>query len=155
MNAHAPVRTSQSTSAQLLTPRPHSSLYTQGDQSVGFDDNAGDSYPNVQDNRYAVWREFGNDGWPGFYFVDTKGRVRGYRLGEGNYPEAEQLIQKLLVEAGHDPSDVPVSPIIGTGIEAEAAWGNPSSSVVPMPAPAYALKACVYKRESRLMSETI
>ncbi|QKR99307.1 redoxin family protein [Sphingomonas sp. CL5.1] len=81
-------------------------------------------YPNVQDNRYAVWREFGNQGWPGFYFIDAKGRIRSYRLGEGDYTEAEQLIRKLLAEAGHDPSDIPVSPIAGTGIEAEAAWGD-------------------------------
>ncbi|OHT19357.1 redoxin family protein [Edaphosphingomonas haloaromaticamans] len=81
-------------------------------------------YPNLQDNRYAVWRQFGNEGWPGFFFIDAKGRVRGYRLGEGNYAEAEQLIRTLLAEAGHDPSDVPVTPIVGTGVEAEAAWGD-------------------------------
>lgn len=34
------------------------------------------------------------------------------------------MIRKLLAEAGHDPSDIPVSPIAGTGIEAEAAWGD-------------------------------
>ncbi len=81
-------------------------------------------YPNLQDNQYAVWREFGNEGWPGFYFIDAKGRVRGYRLGEGSYAEAEQFLRKLLAEAGHDPSDVPLSPVIATGIEAEAAWGD-------------------------------
>ncbi|OHT20587.1 redoxin domain-containing protein [Edaphosphingomonas haloaromaticamans] len=81
-------------------------------------------YPNLQDNHYALWREFGNEGWPGFYFIDAKGRIRGYRLGEGNYADAEQLIRKLLAETGHDPSDVPISPIKGTGIEAEAAWSD-------------------------------
>lgn len=81
-------------------------------------------YPNLQDNRYTVWREFGNEGWPGFYFIDAKGRIRGYRLGEGNYAEAEQVIRTLLAEAGRDPSDLPVSPITGTGIEAEADWND-------------------------------
>ncbi|PTQ10267.1 thioredoxin [Sphingomonas oleivorans] len=81
-------------------------------------------YPNLQDNDYAVWQDFGNEGWPGFYFIDAKGRVRGYRIGEGNYADSEQLIRKLLAEAGHDPSDVPVTPITGTGIEAQADWSN-------------------------------
>ena len=79
-------------------------------------------YPNVQDNQYSVWRDFGNDGWPGFYFVDASGRVRGYSLGEGHYDEAERLIRKLLAEAGHDISGIPAGRVVGTGIEAEADW---------------------------------
>jgi thiol-disulfide isomerase/thioredoxin len=82
------------------------------------------SYPNLQDNDYAVWRQFANQGWPGFYFIDAKGRVRGYRVGEGNYDSTEQFIRTLLAEAGNDPSDIPLAPIAGVGIEAEADWGN-------------------------------
>lgn len=81
-------------------------------------------YPNLQDNDFAVWRDFANQGWPGFYFIDAKGRVRGYRIGEGDYADSEQLIRKLLSEAGHDPSGVALAPIEGTGIEAAADWGN-------------------------------
>lgn len=81
-------------------------------------------YPDLQDNDYAVWRAFANQGWPGFYFIDARGRLRGYRLGEGKYEEAEQLIRGLLAEAGHDVSDVPVTPIEGKGIEAAADWHN-------------------------------
>ncbi|NIJ20667.1 thiol-disulfide isomerase/thioredoxin [Sphingomonas naasensis] len=81
-------------------------------------------YPNLQDNDFAVWRDFANQGWPGFYFIDAKGRVRGYRIGEGDYAESEQLIRKLLAEAGHDPSGVAVTPIAGTGIEAAADWND-------------------------------
>lgn len=84
----------------------------------------GVEYPNLQDNDYAVWRNFANEGWPGFYFIDVDGRVRGYRVGEGKYPEAEQFIRKLLTEAGQDLSTIPLTPINGTGIEAEADWGN-------------------------------
>lgn len=84
----------------------------------------GVEYPNLQDNDYAVWRNFANEGWPGFYFIDPDGRVRGYRVGEGKYPEAEQFIRKLLTEAGQDLSMIPLAPINGTGIEAEADWGN-------------------------------
>lgn len=81
-------------------------------------------YPNLQDNDYAVWRQFGNQGWPGFTFIDAKGRVRGYRVGEGDYASSEHLIRALLTEAGHDPADVPLTPIAGRGIEAEADWTN-------------------------------
>lgn len=81
-------------------------------------------YPNLQDNEYAVWQRFANQGWPGFYFIDADGRVRGYRIGEGDYESGEQLIRKLLAEAGRDLSDVSVSPIKGTGVEAEADWTN-------------------------------
>jgi thiol-disulfide isomerase/thioredoxin len=84
----------------------------------------GVGYPNLQDNDYAVWRDFANEGWPGFYFIDAKGRVRGYRVGEGDYAQSEALIRKLLAEAGHDPSGIPVTPITGQGIEAEADWAN-------------------------------
>ncbi|MCW6537638.1 redoxin domain-containing protein [Sphingomonas lycopersici] len=81
-------------------------------------------YPNVQDNDYAVWQQFANQGWPGFYFIDAKGRVRGYRIGEGDYAGGEQLIRTLLAESGHDPSAIPVASIAGTGIEAAADWAN-------------------------------
>lgn len=89
-------------------------------------------YPNLQDNDYAVWKRFANQGWPGFYFIDAEGRVRGYRIGEGDYASGEQLIRKLLTEAGHDLSNIPVSPIIGAGVEAEADWahlGSPESYI--------------------------
>lgn len=86
--------------------------------------NLGVDYPNLQDNDYAVWQAFGNEGWPGFYFIDAQGRVRGYRVGEGNYAEAEGLIRKLLAEAGHDISGVPLAPIAYNGVEAQADWSH-------------------------------
>lgn len=64
-------------------------------------------YPNLQDNDYAIWQRFANQGWPGFYFIDAEGRIRGYRIGEGQYASAEQLIRKLLAEAGNDPAAIP------------------------------------------------
>jgi thiol-disulfide isomerase/thioredoxin len=82
----------------------------------------GVSYPNLQDNAFAVWQDFANRGWPGFYFIDVQGRVRGYRIGEGDYDSAEQLIRKLLAEGGHDPADISLTPIAGAGIQAAADW---------------------------------
>ena len=54
----------------------------------------GIDYPVRLDNRYATWKRFGNDGWPGFYFIDARGRVRGHRVGEGDYAESERLLQQ-------------------------------------------------------------
>lgn len=81
-------------------------------------------YANVQDNSYAIWNRFGNEGWPGFYFIDAKGQVRGYRIGEGHYDEAEQFIRKLLSEAGHDVNGIRPAPVPATGVEAQADWGQ-------------------------------
>jgi thiol-disulfide isomerase/thioredoxin len=81
-------------------------------------------YPTVQDNDFATWRRFGNEGWPGFAFVDANGEVRGYRLGEGKYAEDEQLIRQLLAEAGNDVSRTPVSPVASGGAEAQADWDD-------------------------------
>lgn len=81
-------------------------------------------YPNLQDNNYSVWRSFANEGWPGFYFIDAEGHMRGYRFGEGKYVEAEQFIRNLLTEAGQDLSEVPLAAINAVGIEAEADWRN-------------------------------
>jgi len=80
-------------------------------------------YANLQDNRYAVWQDFANRGWPGIYFIDARGRVRGYRLGEGRYAEGERLIRALLTEAGHEPGPSPAS-IDAQGAQAPADWAD-------------------------------
>lgn len=81
-------------------------------------------YANVQDNRYVTWQRFANQGWPGFYFIGADGRIRGYRIGEGRYAEAEQFIRALLTEAGQNVASVSQGAIDGSGIEADADWTN-------------------------------
>jgi hypothetical protein len=73
---------------------------------------------------YATWQRFANQGWPGFYFIGANGRIRGYRIGEVKYAEAEQFIRALLTEAGADVASVKQGPIHGSGIEADADWAN-------------------------------
>ena len=57
-------------------------------------------FPVAVDSDYAIWRAFGNQAWPAFYFVDAQGRIRHQLSGEGQYAKSEQVIQQLLAEAG-------------------------------------------------------
>jgi thiol-disulfide isomerase/thioredoxin len=75
-------------------------------------------YPVAIDNDYAIWHAFGNHYWPALYFVDADGVIRDHHFGEGRYKESERVIQRLL-EIDREPV-----PVVGTGVEAEADWGN-------------------------------
>jgi len=81
-------------------------------------------YPVATDNDYAIWRAFGNNYWPALYFVDTQGRVRHRQFGEGDYEQAERIIQQLLVEAGAAGIGRGLVSVVGRGVEAPADWGN-------------------------------
>jgi thiol-disulfide isomerase/thioredoxin len=83
----------------------------------------GIGYPVTLDSDFAVWRSFGNRGWPGFYFIGADGRVRHAALGEGDYAASEQLIQKLLAEAGA-PANGPIAEVPGQAIQAAADWAS-------------------------------
>jgi thiol-disulfide isomerase/thioredoxin len=73
-------------------------------------------FPIAQDNDFAIWRAFGNQAWPAFYFVDAQGRVRSHRLGEGGYAESEQEIRRLLAEAGATTLPAGLTSPLGAGI---------------------------------------
>lgn len=110
------------------------------------------AYPNLQDNDYSVWRSFANEGWPGFYFIDAQGRMRGYRIGEGQYAESEQFLRGLLAEAGQNLSGIPVVPVSGSGIEAEADWadlGSPETYLGYGKASGFASPEAVSRNSSR------
>jgi cytochrome c biogenesis protein CcdA/thiol-disulfide isomerase/thioredoxin len=62
-------------------------------------------YPVAIDNEYKIWRSFENEYWPAHYFIDGNGKVRHHHFGEGEYDESEQIIQKMLKDAGY--KDVP------------------------------------------------
>lgn len=75
-------------------------------------------YPVVLDNDYALWRQFGNQGWPGFYVIDPEGRVRGYRVGEGDYAATQRLLSVPL-------ADLPA--VTGQGVEKAPDWADLAS----------------------------
>jgi thiol-disulfide isomerase/thioredoxin len=92
----------------------------------------GVNYPVLLDRDLAVWRAFGNQGWPGFYFIDATGHVRDYRLGEGHYAESERLIQQLLAEAKGASISKTISAVDGKGAQAAPDWtdlGSPETYI--------------------------
>jgi thiol-disulfide isomerase/thioredoxin len=58
----------------------------------------GISYPVVTDNDYKTWSAYKVEAWPTIFLLDKQGRIRWTHVGEGNYDQAEQQIQKLLTE---------------------------------------------------------
>jgi thiol-disulfide isomerase/thioredoxin len=58
----------------------------------------GIKYPVVTDNDYQTWHAYQVEAWPTIFVVDREGWVRRMHVGEGEYDETEQTIQKLLSE---------------------------------------------------------
>jgi cytochrome c biogenesis protein CcdA/thiol-disulfide isomerase/thioredoxin len=79
-------------------------------------------FPVAIDNDFAIWRGFGNQAWPAFYFIDAEGRIRHHQFGENRYEKAEQVIQQLLAEAGR--SNVPSDLVAPQGEGVQAAPGS-------------------------------
>jgi len=55
-------------------------------------------YAVVTDNDYQTWNAYKVEAWPTVFLLDKQGRIRWMHVGEGDYDEAERLIQKLLAE---------------------------------------------------------
>jgi hypothetical protein len=55
-------------------------------------------HPVVLDPDLAIWRLYGNMGWPGRYLFDRRGLLRFIHYGEGEYQETEEAIHELLLE---------------------------------------------------------
>jgi thiol-disulfide isomerase/thioredoxin len=58
-------------------------------------------FPVALDDDYAIWQGFNNQYWPADYFIDAQGRIRHHAFGEGGYAEGEDVIRRLLSEAGY------------------------------------------------------
>jgi hypothetical protein len=78
----------------------------------------GVTYPVAIDNNFAIWKAFDNDAWPALYFFGRDGRLSRRVLGEGDYPQSERLIQRLLLEAGGASDATKIVDISGQGTEA-------------------------------------
>jgi Cytochrome c biogenesis protein len=78
----------------------------------------GVTYPVAIDNNFGVWRAFSNQAWPALYFIGADGRIRHRVLGEGQYEQSEQLIQKLLSESSNAPVSKKIIAVDGEGPQA-------------------------------------
>ena len=81
-------------------------------------------YPIAVDSDFAVWSAFNNHYWPALYLVDAQGQIRHHQFGEGNYDQAEMVIQHLRAEAGLDGFDPTLVSVDARGIEAPAEWDS-------------------------------
>jgi thiol-disulfide isomerase/thioredoxin len=81
-------------------------------------------YPVAIDNDYAVWRAFDNYYWPALYFADAEGRIRHHHFGEGEYQQAEMVIQQLLAEAGSGSTSHDLVSVDARGVEVPADWAS-------------------------------
>ncbi len=78
----------------------------------------GVGHPVVLDNDFAIWRAFGNQAWPAFFFIGADGTIRHDVYGEGGYDQSERWIQKLLAEADSAPVSKDTTNVIGQGAQA-------------------------------------
>lgn len=60
----------------------------------------GINWPVFMDNDYKQWKAYNNRYWPAHYFIDAEGRIRYFHFGEGEYDTLEDVVRKLLKEAG-------------------------------------------------------
>lgn len=87
-------------------------------------ENFGVDYPVALDNDFAIWRAFGNQYWPALYLIDGRGRIRYRHFGEGEYEQAERIIQELLAEVGARGIGQNLVSVTPHGAEAPADSGN-------------------------------
>jgi hypothetical protein len=69
-------------------------------------------------HRFLDVRAFQNQYWPAHYFIDSTGRIRHHHFGEGEYDESEQVIQRLLAEAGRTTVPAGLVAVNASGAEA-------------------------------------
>jgi hypothetical protein len=89
----------------------------------------GIEHPVVLDTDFALWREYGNEGWPARYLFDRDLRLHSYHYGEGGYDETEAEICELL---GLDctplaplrAEDAPGALLVVPTPEQEGAWSG-------------------------------
>jgi len=90
-------------------------------------------YPVVLDPDFAVWRQYGNKGWPGRYLFDRGGRLRYIHYGEGDYVETERAIGEALHELDPDLAlPDPLEPVRPE--DAEGVLLEPQTADVSLPA---------------------
>ena len=56
----------------------------------------GIKWPVAMDSEFAIWRDYGSEGWPSLFLWGKGGALRWYHLGEGEYGATEKEIRAAL-----------------------------------------------------------
>jgi hypothetical protein len=91
----------------------------------------GIAHPVLIDSSFALWADYGNEGWPARYLWDQQGMLTHYHYGEGAYVETELEIQRLL-GLEHEPlaplraEDAPDAQLVAPSADRlEPPWSGP------------------------------
>ena len=90
----------------------------------------GIEHPVVLDTDFALWREYGNEGWPARYLFDGDLHLHSFHYGEGAYDETEAEISELLGAqlaplAPVRPEDASGAVLVVPTPEQEGPWSGP------------------------------
>jgi hypothetical protein len=66
----------------------------------------GIAFPVAVDADYAIWHDYGCEGWPSLFLWGTGGALRWFHFGEGEYEATELAIQEEL-RALHADAELP------------------------------------------------
>jgi hypothetical protein len=90
----------------------------------------GIEHPVALDHEFALWQDFGNEGWPARYLFTPQQRLLEFHYGQGAYDETERAIQELLGVEGDvlgplRPQDAPGAELVVPTDDQQGAWSGP------------------------------
>jgi hypothetical protein len=82
------------------------------------------------DHEFALWQDYGNEGWPARYLWTPEQRLLEFHYGLGGYAETELAIQELLaverpVLEPLRPQDAPDAELVAPSPDQPGAWSGP------------------------------
>lgn len=91
----------------------------------------GVEHPVVVDADYALWHDYGCEGWPSLFLWGRGGTLRWFHFGEGDYQPTELAIQEELAGTSeHSALPAPLAPLRPTDAP-EAVVIAPSTEILP------------------------
>jgi len=87
-------------------------------------------HPVAADLDYAIWHDYGCEGWPSIFLWGPGGALRWFHFGEGAYRETELAIQTELPAGGAEPPPAPLAPLRASDVP-DAVVIPPTAEVFP------------------------
>jgi hypothetical protein len=90
----------------------------------------GIEHPVALDHEFALWQDYGNEGWPARYLFTPEQRLLEFHYGQGAYDETERAIQELLgvereLVAPLRPQDAPGAELVIPTPDQPGAYSGP------------------------------